>query len=67
MAKQLTGRTHMWEFWISNPGPNRSYATLQTVRRRFNVYATSCAALALCSGDGHHKLVTRFGVKQRVE
>jgi len=28
----------------------------------FNIYASSCVALALCRGDGHRKLVTRFGV-----
>jgi len=40
--------------------------TLQTVRYRFNTYVSSCVALALCCGDGHCKLVTRFGVIRRV-
>jgi len=35
---------------------------LQTVRHRFNIYASSCVVLALWRGDGHRKLVTRFGV-----
>jgi len=39
---------------------------LQTVRHRFNIYANNCVALALRRGDGHRKLVTRFGVMQRV-
>jgi len=39
-----------------------SCTTLQTVNHRFNVYASSCVALVLCRGDGHCKLVTRFGV-----
>jgi len=30
------------------------------------IYASSCIALALCCGDGHRKLVTRFGVMRRV-
>jgi len=36
---------------------------LQTVRHRFNIYASSCVALALWRVDGHRQLVTRFGVK----
>jgi len=39
---------------------------LQTVRHRFNMHAGSCVALALLRGDGHRKLVTRFGVIRRV-
>jgi len=39
---------------------------LQTVRHRFNIDASSCAASALCRGDGHRKLVTRFDVIWRV-
>jgi len=39
---------------------------LQTVRHRFNIYASSCVALALWRGNGHRKLVTRYGVIQRV-
>jgi len=35
---------------------------LQTVRHRFNIYARSCVALALCRGDGNRQLVTRFDV-----
>jgi len=34
---------------------------LQTVRHRFNSYASSCVALALCRWDGHCQLVTRIG------
>jgi len=42
--------------------PAKSYTALQTVFHRFNIYASSCVALALWRKDGHHKLVTRFGV-----
>jgi len=43
--------------------PAKSYTALQAVRHRFNIYAGSCFALALLwHGDGHSKLVTRFGV-----
>jgi len=35
---------------------------LQTVRHRFNIYASSCVALALWRGVGHRILITRFGV-----
>jgi len=41
-------------------------ALLQTVRHRCSLNATSCVVLTLCRGNGHHELVTRFGVKQRV-
>jgi len=33
---------------------------VQTVRHRFNIYASSCVALVLWRGVGHYKLVTRF-------
>jgi len=46
------------EVWSSNPG---RLPTLQTVRHRFNIYSSSCVALALCRGIRHRKLVTRFG------
>jgi len=36
---------------------------LQTVRHRFNIYKSSCVALAQKRGNGHRKLVTRFGVR----
>jgi len=35
---------------------------LQTVRHRFNIYSSSCVALALYRREGHRKPVTRFGV-----
>jgi len=41
-------------------------ATLQTIRHRFNIYASSCVASVLWRGDGHRKLVTRFSVIRRV-
>jgi len=44
----------------------KSCTVLQTVHHRFNIYAGSCVALALCHGDGHRKLVTPFAVIQRV-
>jgi len=43
-----------------------TYTTLQTVRHRFNIYASSCVALALWCGVGYRTLVTRFGVIRRV-
>jgi len=39
---------------------------LQTVHHRFNIYVSSCVALALWRGEGHSKLVTCFGVIRRV-
>jgi len=39
---------------------------LQTVCHRFNICESGCAALVLLRGDGLRKLVTRFGVIQRV-
>jgi len=39
----------------------KSYTALQTAHHRFNIYAVSFVALALWRGDGHRKLVTRFG------
>jgi len=32
--------------------PAKSDAALQTIRHRFNIYASSCVALALWRGDG---------------
>jgi len=49
-----------------NSRPAKPYIALQTVRHRFNIYASSCVVLALWRGDGHRKLVTRFGVIRRV-
>jgi len=43
-----------------------SLTAFQTVRRRFNIYAGSCVALALWREDGHRQLITHFGLKQRV-
>jgi len=42
------------------------YCALQTVHHGFNIYVSSCVTLALCRGNGHRKLVTRFGVIRRV-
>jgi len=44
------------------------YAALQTVRHCFNIYASMLVyvALALCRGDEHRKLVTRFGILRRI-
>jgi len=39
----------------SNPRPIRSCTALQTVYHRFNIYASSCVALALWRRDGHRK------------
>jgi len=38
------------EDWSSNPGLVKSVTALQTVRHQFNVYANSCATLALSRG-----------------
>jgi len=40
---------------------------VQTIRHRFNIYASSyIASVVVCRGDGHRKLVTRFGVIRRI-
>jgi len=44
----------------------RFFTAFQMVRHRFNIYASGCAFLLLCRGDGDLKLVTRFGVIRRV-
>jgi len=36
------------------------YNELQTIRHRFNIYASSFIALALRLGDERRKLVTRY-------
>jgi len=56
-ASMVERLTRVREVWSSNPGPAKSYPALQTVRHSFNIYASSCAALALWRGDGHRKLV----------
>jgi len=66
MTKQLTRVSRVREVWSSNPRPAKSYTALQTACHRFNIYASNCVALALWRGFGHRKLVTRFGVIQRV-
>jgi len=52
MQNRLDGRTvtrvfRVLEVWSSIPGPAKSYIALQTVRPRFNIYASSYVALAL--------------------
>jgi len=46
--------------------PAKSYTALQTVRHRFNIYASGCVTMALWRGDGHRKLDTRFDVIRQV-
>jgi len=62
MAEQLTRVSRVRGVWSLNSGPDKSDRALQTVRHRFNICASSCVALALWRGNGHRKLVTRFGV-----
>jgi len=38
---------HVREVWSSNPGPAKSYTALQTVRHRFDIYASNL----LCCPD----------------
>jgi len=45
--------------WSSNPGPTISYTALQTVCHRFNIYTSSCVALALWRGTGHRYTLRR--------
>jgi len=45
MAERLTRLPR--EVLSSNPGPAKSYKALQTVCQRFDIYASSCVALAL--------------------
>jgi len=46
-AERLTRVPRVREVWSSNPGLAKPYTALQTARRSFNIYAGSCAALAL--------------------
>jgi len=62
MAERLAHVPRVRELLSSNPEPVKSNTALQTVRHRFINYASSCVASALWRGDGHRKLVTRFGV-----
>jgi len=66
MAERLTRVLRVREVWSSNTGPVEPYTALQTVRHRFSIYVSSCVSLALWRGDGHHQLVTRFGLIRRV-
>jgi len=66
MAKQLSLVPHVLEIKSSNPRLTKSYTALQMVRYRFNTYASSRVALALCREEGHCKLVTSFDVIRRV-
>jgi len=43
LAERLT---RVQKVWCSNPGPTKFYTALQTVRHRFNIYASSCIAVA---------------------
>jgi len=45
MTEQLSCVPRVWEVRSSNPSPAKSYTALQTVRHRFNIYASSCVAL----------------------
>jgi len=47
MAERLMRVLRVREVWSSNSGPTTSYTALQTVRYRFNIYESSCVALAL--------------------
>jgi len=51
MAERVTHMHCAGEF-ISRPA--KSYIALQTVCHHFNIYKTSCVALALCCRDGQH-------------
>jgi len=46
-SKPLDGRRvpHVWGVWSSNPELAKSCTALQTIRHRFNIYASSCVAL----------------------
>jgi len=66
MAERLTYVLRVREVWSSNLELAKSYTALQTVRHRFNIYASSCVALALWRGVELRKLVIRFGVIRRV-
>jgi len=39
IAEQLTRVSHVWEVDSSNPRPDKSYTTLQTISYRLNIYA----------------------------
>jgi len=54
------------EVWRSNPVSTKSYTALQTVRHRLKTYGSSFDVSALWRGNGHRKLVTRFGVIRRL-
>jgi len=62
MAEHLTRVPRVREAESLNPRPDKSCTALQTVCHRINIYVSSCVALLLCRGDGHHKLVTRLDV-----
>jgi len=52
LFNRLDGRTGNAHAWCAggmelNLEPTKSYTALQTVRHRFNIYASSCVALAL--------------------
>jgi len=57
MAERLTSVRGRFGVQISD----RPNLIQRCKRHRFNIYASSCVALALWRGDGHRQLVTCFG------
>jgi len=53
MTEQKMSLARVQEVSNSNPGLAKSYTALQTVHQRFNIYASSCVALALWLTDRH--------------
>jgi len=52
MTERLTRVPRVREVDSSNPRLVKSFTALQTVRHRFNIYASSCVALTLITEMG---------------
>jgi len=55
---------------LESQRPAKSYIALQTVRHRFNIYASSCVALALCCLGAMTRrwaLPTRYTLRRNTE
>ena len=67
IGRAITRSSLEWKTWGSNLGPVKSDTLWPTTRHRCDIFfKRSCVARAQWSGNGPRKLVTRFGILQRL-